>query len=121
MSDDSLFEFLSLKGEKMMSKQFSVFILKTAIESLRNKLKPKYFNPAAFLRLFRVWNFCPLHVLFRFHLFMLRECIGADLSLYLCILMFWGQLQRTLWYEDFLVHWWSQANTFIPVSFFFCL
>ena len=80
---------------------------------------PKYFNSVTFLRFCLVGNFCLLYALLHFHLYFL---CWATLLLYLCIMIFWSQLQPAM-YKDFLIHWRPMDGLGLTFSFWwnYCL
>ena len=86
-------------------------------------ITPKYFNPATFFVPLPSQEFLAsvCSFVFTFSLVMLLEYLGVTISLYLCIMLFWDQLQPVLWCEGFLIFHWRlvgglELKFFIPVG-----
>ena len=97
---------------------------------MRVVILPKYFNAALYFAPVPSKEFLAYICLAAFHfqfIFMLLESTKSTILLYLCIMLFWGQLQPALWCKGFLVICWRPIDAIdifhpvVVVVFFFFL
>ena len=92
--------------------------------SLPDSYTEWYFSPATFLLPVLCQEFLSYVCIVLFHFqftFVMLEYIQGTVSLYLCIILFWGQMQPALQCEGFLVVHWGPMDGlgltfFIPVG-----